>query len=229
MAMSPPVTIAILSVTGILGPSVLQAIAEHPRALDVRIRVLTRPMSAEKAHTIVAEYPTLYLTVHAIDYAGEGGGEPARGGFGLLPGFIAQDAVARAAKAAGVRLFVPSEFGAPTHSMPLDSENYILGKRYHHDLLRRLELPYLLVYTGMLPQTEPAPTPLPPLTAAEPIPLGQPPFETTRYHVATYLMQLLLDRGVEAVAGGIYVIRGLRRDRGIVSSETGKTEWVLDV
>lgn len=78
---------------------------------------------------------------------------------GLLPGFIAQDIVAKAAKIAGVKLFVPShvslpvsrpspeqlhrrsEYGAPTHSIPLDSEYYIVGKRHHHELLRKLDLP----------------------------------------------------------------------------------------
>lgn len=219
--------------------------------LDVRIRILTRPTSAEKAHTIAERYPTLYLTVHAIDYTGEETGlEAALRGVdivlstvgddsgltsedvahtGLLPGFIAQDAVARAAKVAGVRLFVPSEYGAPTHAIPLDSDYYTIGKRYHHDLLRELGLPYVLVYAGMFAPTEPTPTPLPPLTAEAPIPLRDPPFETTRYHVATYIVQLFLDRGADAVAGGIYVIRGLRRDRGILSAKTGKTEWVLDV
>ncbi|KAJ7865180.1 hypothetical protein B0H14DRAFT_419199 [Mycena olivaceomarginata] len=251
--MSAPLTIAILGATGTLGPSLLQAIADHPKVLDARIRILTRPTSAEKAHTLAARYPTLYLTVHAVDYTGakaETGLAVALRGvdvvlsavgddsgltrkdvahLGLLPGFIAQDAVACAAKAAGVKLFVPSEFGAPTHSMALNSESYIVGKRYHHDFLRKLELPYMLVYAGMFPEIEPAPAPLPQLSPEDPIPLGQPPFETSRYHVAAYIVQLLLDRGVEAVAGGIYVIRGLRRDHGAVSAETGKTEWILDV
>ncbi|KAJ7631588.1 hypothetical protein DFH06DRAFT_698142 [Mycena polygramma] len=249
--MSAPITIAILGASGTLGPSLLQALADHPRALEVRIRILTRPRSAEKAHTLAEKYPTLYLTVHPIDYVGtETGLDAALHGVdvvlstvgddsgltredvahtGLLPGFLAQDAVARAAKAAGVRLFVPSEYGTPTHSMALDSDSFVVGKRYHHDLLRELGLPYMLVYAGMFPPTEPPATPLPPLTAENPIPLGAPPFETTRYHVAAYVIQLLIDRGVDAVAGGIFVIRGLRRDRGEVLVETGKTQWVLDV
>jgi nucleoside-diphosphate-sugar epimerase len=131
-SMSAPLTIAILGATGTLGPSLLQAIADHPKVLDARIRILTRPTSAEKAHTLAARYPTLYLTVHAVDYTGaeaETGLAAALRGVdvvlsavgddsgltrkdvahsGLLPGFIAQDAVARAAKAAGVKLFVPS-------------------------------------------------------------------------------------------------------------------------
>ncbi|KAK7031968.1 NAD(P)-binding protein [Favolaschia claudopus] len=147
---------------------------------------------------------------------------------GLLPGFLAQDGIARAAKKAGVKLFVPSEFGAPTHSMSLDSDNYIVGKRIHHDLLRELELPCLLIYAGMFPEVEPSVTPLPAFTAEDPIPLGSPPFETTRYHVAAYIVELLLHRGVETVANTVHVIRGVRRDIALVS-EAGRTEWVPDV
>ncbi|KAJ7089022.1 hypothetical protein C8R43DRAFT_296511 [Mycena crocata] len=252
--MSTPVTIAILGGSSLLSLALLQAFSTHPRVLDVRIRILTRPASAEKVHIMIAQYPTLYLTVHAIDYSAaevDTGLDAALRGVdvvistvgddsgltrkdvkhsGLLPGFIAQDKVARAAKAAGVRLFIPSEYGAPTHLLVVDSDVYIVGKRYHHDMLRKLELPFLLVYAGMFPESEPAATPLPSLTADAPIPLGDPPFETTRYHLATYIVQLLLDRGdVDAVAGEIYVLRGLRRERGVVRHETGKTEWVLDV
>ncbi|KAJ7796103.1 hypothetical protein B0H14DRAFT_3551821 [Mycena olivaceomarginata] len=232
--MSAPLTIAILGATGTLGPSLLQAIADHPKVLDARIRILTRPTSAEKAHTLAGRYPTLYLTVHAVDYSGAEA-ETALRAVDVVLSAVGDDSgmrFAHAAKAAGVKLFVPSEFGAPTHSMALNSESYIVGKRYHHDFLRKLELPYMLVYAGMFPEIEPtpsAPAPLPQLSPEDPIPLGQPPFETSRYHVAAYIVQLLLDRGVEAVAGGIYVIRGLRRDRGAVSAETGKTEWILDV
>ncbi|KAJ7751362.1 hypothetical protein B0H16DRAFT_1548185, partial [Mycena metata] len=242
--MAAPLTIAILGATGDLGSHLLCAISEHPRAQDVRLRILTRPTSAEKAHNVVAQYPTLYVTVHAIDYSGtELGLHAALHGVdvvlsavrddsdltrqdvkhsGLLPGFLAQDTVARAAKAAGVRLFVPSEYGSPTHLMSLDSDSYVVGKRFHQELLREFQLPYLLVYSGSFPEIEPAATPLPQQSAEAPIALGEPPFETTRAHLASYVIELLLDRGVDSVAGGIYVLRGLRRDRAIVFAETGK-------
>ncbi|KAJ6564173.1 hypothetical protein B0H19DRAFT_1219728 [Mycena capillaripes] len=221
--MSAPITIAILGASGTLGPFLLQAIAAHPKAQEVRLRILTRPTSTEKAHTLAAQYLTLYLTVHPIDYtAAETGldaalrgvdvvisavGDDSRLRFpdvvhtGFLPGSLAQDAVARAAKAAGVRLFVPSEYGAPTHSIPLDSESFVVGKRHHHELLRQLQLPYVLIYAGKFTPTDPALTPLPPCIAEAPIPLSDPPFETARCHVAAYIIQLILDRGVEAVAG----------------------------
>ncbi|KAJ6514116.1 hypothetical protein DFH09DRAFT_1264813 [Mycena vulgaris] len=249
----PPLTVAILGASGTLGTHLLHALSAHPNAPDVRIRVLTRPTSAEKAHTVAAPHGNLYLTVNVIDYEaaeGETGLEAALHGVdvvvsavgddsgltgkdvvhtGLLPGFIAQDAVAHAAKAAGAKLFVPSEYGTPTHLLPLDSTNFVVGKRHHIELLRTLKLPHLLVYSGAFPPTEPTPTPLPELCADAPLPLGKPPFETTRHHLATYIVHLLLDRGVDAVAGGMYMLRGVRRDRGVVVAETGKTEWVLDV
>jgi hypothetical protein len=46
-----------------------------------------------------------------------------------------------------------------------------------------------------------APTPLPPLTGEAPIPLGVLPFETTRYHLASYIIELILDRGVNRIRG----------------------------
>jgi hypothetical protein len=46
-----------------------------------------------------------------------------------------------------------------------------------------------------------APTPLPPLTGEAPIPLGVLPFETTRYHLASYIIELILDRGVDRIRG----------------------------
>jgi hypothetical protein len=70
-----------------------------------------------------------------------------------------------------------------------------------------------------LPDRGRVPTPLPASSATDPIPLPDPPFETTRHHVATYVVELLLDRCAEAVTGGIYVIRGLRRDRALVDRE----------
>ncbi|KAJ7712026.1 hypothetical protein B0H16DRAFT_1626470 [Mycena metata] len=249
--MSPSLNIAILGASGTLGPFILQAISAHPNASTVCLRILARPTSVGRVKILVEQHADLDLTVHVIDYTNGGAGlDSALQGVdvvisavgddsgltkkdvkhtGLLPGFITQDTVAKAAKAAGVKLFVPSEYGAPTHSIPLDSESYIVGKRLHHDLLRKLGLPFLLVYSGSFPETEPPVTPLPLQSTEAPIPLGEPPFETTRYHLAAYIVQLLFDHGIDAVGGGIYVLRGLRRDKGLISEETGKTEWVLDV
>ncbi|KAJ7458743.1 hypothetical protein B0H11DRAFT_2060844 [Mycena galericulata] len=186
MSQSAPLTIAILGASGTLGPFLLQALAAHPMATDVHIRVLTRPASLQKVHNITEAYGNLHLTVHAIDYSATDAdtslGAALRGvdvvvsavkdvaHTGLLPGFIAQDTVARTAKTAGVRLFVPSEYGAPTHTIGLDSPHYVVGKRHHIELLRTLKLPYLLMYSGAFSPTEPCVLRTPPLLLTPPSP-----------------------------------------------------------
>ncbi|KAA1474004.1 NAD-P-binding protein [Dentipellis sp. KUC8613] len=62
--------------------------------------------------------------------------------------FTAQDAVAVASKAAGVRLFVPSEFGGRSDEEKVAA---LAIKANFHARLRELGLPYLLVYTGSFP------------------------------------------------------------------------------
>ncbi|KAJ6483390.1 hypothetical protein C8R45DRAFT_1149391 [Mycena sanguinolenta] len=244
--MSAPPTLAILGASGTLGSFLLQALSMHSNSRHVPIHILTRPASTNKVQTLASHHPNLRITIHPIDYTADENTEleaALRGvdvvislvgddsgltskdvkHTGFFPGFITQDKVARAAKAVGVKLFAPSEYGSPTHLIASDAQTYVVGKRHHHDLLRSLELPYLLVYSvGAFKD----PTPLPPLSATDPIALGDPPFETTRHHLATYIIHLLLDRGVDEVAGGIYVLRGVRRDKGLIVE--GKTEWILD-
>ncbi|KAJ7038564.1 hypothetical protein C8F04DRAFT_1088653 [Mycena alexandri] len=224
--MSPSLNIALLGASGTMGPFILQAISAHPNVSNVCVRILVRPTSVGKVEILAEKHTDLDLTVHVIDYTSEwsrtrrsasgcgcchlvqsetipGSRRRTFKHTGLLPGFIAQDTVAKAAK-----------LPAPTHSIPLDSESYIIGKRHHHDFLRELGLPFVLVYSGTFTETEPPSTPLPPQSTEAPIPLGEPPFETTRYHLRP--------------TSGTYVLRGLRRDEGLVS-EMGKTQWVLDL
>ncbi|KAJ7280587.1 hypothetical protein C8J57DRAFT_1299654 [Mycena rebaudengoi] len=251
MSAPAPVTLAILGASGDLGGSLVKAISEHPKANQVALRILSRPSSGEKARDVAAQHAGLATAVYPIDYTGpttdsdlaaalqgvdivisavgddSGSTSEDVAHTGLLPGFLAQDQVARAAQKAGVKLFVPSEYGSPTHAISRDSGAFILGKLYHHDLLRELGLLYLLVYSGMFPKEEPSPTPLP--VSTKDIPLGEPPFETTRFHVASYITHLVLDRHLEDLSGGIFVIRGLKRDKGTVDPETGKTRWAADV
>lgn len=60
-------------------------------------------------------------------------------------GFAVQPALAQASKKAGVKLFVPSEFGIDT---TLITQGFLLGKKNFHQALRDLGLPYLLVSNG---------------------------------------------------------------------------------
>jgi uncharacterized protein YbjT (DUF2867 family) len=137
--MSRPLTIAILGASGTIGPFLLQALSLHPNSTEVHIRILARPQSVERVNTLAGQYASLSLAVHIIDYTGTATElNAALNGVdvvisavgddsgltskdvkhsGLLPGFIAQDTVARAAKTAGVKLFVPSYVSLPA-SLP---------------------------------------------------------------------------------------------------------------
>jgi uncharacterized protein YbjT (DUF2867 family) len=61
------------------------------------------------------------------------------------PALGLQVGIAEAAKEAGVKLFVPSEFGAVTEG---ETEGLFGAKAGIHNHLRTLGLPYALFYTG---------------------------------------------------------------------------------
>jgi len=61
-------------------------------------------------------------------------------------GVQAQPALARAAKEAGVKFFVPSEYGIPATA---SRDGPFPTKAYFRDYLEELGLPYTLVHTGM--------------------------------------------------------------------------------
>lgn len=64
-----------------------------------------------------------------------------------VPGKGVQDqvAAATAAKAASVKLFVPTEFGLPTQNA---IKGILLQKKNFQEKLRELDLPYSLFFTG---------------------------------------------------------------------------------
>jgi uncharacterized protein YbjT (DUF2867 family) len=120
-------SLAILGATGNLGEQLLAAIARDPRAKPLDIRILTRPSPWQ-----IPVDPGLNVSLHQITYntrnthasllkalkgvdvvisaVGDDSGLTSRdvANSGELPGFKAQDEVARAAKEAGVKLFVPA-------------------------------------------------------------------------------------------------------------------------
>jgi putative NADH-flavin reductase len=125
--MSPCRSIAILGATGNFGEQILAALSQHPRAKSLDIRILTRPSPWQ-----IPVDPSLNISLYQITYntrgthaalldaltgvdvvisaVGDDSGLTSREvkNSGALPGFKAQDQVATAAKAAGVKLFVPS-------------------------------------------------------------------------------------------------------------------------
>jgi hypothetical protein len=66
-------------------------------------------------------------------------------------GFAQQPALAKAAKASGVKLIVPSEWGGNTLDEP--AESFLRGKRDFRESLPGLGLPYLAVFTGPFSDT----------------------------------------------------------------------------
>lgn len=125
--MSPYRSLAILGATGSLGEQLLAALAHHPRAKTLDIRILTRPSPWN-----IPVDPVLNVSVYQITYntpetrtelleallgvdvvisvVGDDSGLTSRDvkSSAELPGFRAQDLVARVAKEAGVKLFVPA-------------------------------------------------------------------------------------------------------------------------
>jgi len=61
-------------------------------------------------------------------------------------GFPLQDELAKAAKEAGVKLFVPSEYGNDTDTF--DESSWLFFKKQVHTELEKLQLPYALYFTG---------------------------------------------------------------------------------
>lgn len=60
-----------------------------------------------------------------------------------------QKCLARAAKEAGVKIFVPSEYGGETHKT--EGQVYFLAKKGIQEYLEEIKLPYTLFYTGSSP------------------------------------------------------------------------------
>ena len=58
-----------------------------------------------------------------------------------------QEALARASKEAGVKIFVPSDYGAPAEGS--DRPVFVQKKQFKNKFLRELGLPYAMFYTGL--------------------------------------------------------------------------------
>ncbi|KAL7413964.1 hypothetical protein BDY24DRAFT_386988 [Mrakia frigida] len=98
------------------------------------------------------ELIALGVTVKEVDYDSPSSLAAALEGVEVVvstlagPGFGAQVPLAEASKAAGVQLFVPSEFGNNTIGLPSTSPLY--GKTALQTKLKELELPSLLLFPG---------------------------------------------------------------------------------
>ncbi|GAA6008545.1 hypothetical protein JCM10207_007154 [Rhodosporidiobolus poonsookiae] len=130
-----------LAGVGNLGSHVLDALLANG---SFAVTVLTRA-SSDKT------FPA-GVNVQRVDYDDEAQLEAAvKGVDAVVSTLMARDAQAvliRAAKKAGVKLFVPGEFGNAPVKNGLEKHPALLGKVKTQELLKELELPAILVYPG---------------------------------------------------------------------------------
>ncbi|KAI0321735.1 NAD-P-binding protein [Amylostereum chailletii] len=110
--------------------------------------ILTR---ADSSNPEVEKFATQGAKVISVDYNDQASLTKALAGVDVLVSTIAGPALpiqvplAEAAKAAGVQLFVPSEFGNPTEGI---KEGIFTHKSNMHAKLREIGIPYTLVFNG---------------------------------------------------------------------------------
>jgi len=135
---------AIAGVGGI-GSFITEHLAKQP---GVKVIALTRKGSAKDLPANV--------TAHEVDYADEASVVAALKGVQVVVsalsggGLAVQPALADAAKKAGVKLFVPSEYGIATSGF---TEGLLAGKAKVHKHLKEIGLPYTLFFTGFFSDT----------------------------------------------------------------------------
>jgi uncharacterized protein YbjT (DUF2867 family) len=94
--------------------------------------------------------------VHPVDYSNKQSIKTALAGIDVVISTISgralgvQPAIAEAAKEAGVKLFIPSEFGGPTEGA---TEGLFGAKAKIQDQLKAVGIPYALIYTGPFADT----------------------------------------------------------------------------
>ncbi|BGP31462.1 hypothetical protein JCM10296v2_003226 [Rhodotorula toruloides] len=127
--------------------------------------ILPELLNAGLATTVVtrkdskrdSSFPT-GVVVKAVDYASLSSLVDALKGVDVVIATLtdrdAQVALVKAAKEAGVKLFVPGEFGNPTTNIKQSEVHPIMyGKKQIQDLLKSVGLPALLVFNGPFPDT----------------------------------------------------------------------------
>ncbi|KAH7921963.1 NAD(P)-binding protein [Leucogyrophana mollusca] len=136
---------AVVGGNGIIGKPVIQGLLAH----NVSVLILTRPSSS-------ATFPSGAKVVQ-VDYSDEPAVASAlrENGVEVLvstlgsQGLDFQTSLAKASKAAGVKLFVPSEYGMPTEG---GTDGFVLQKSNFAAKLREIGLPSLRLYNGLFMQ-----------------------------------------------------------------------------
>ncbi|GAA6035822.1 hypothetical protein JCM8097_005723 [Rhodosporidiobolus ruineniae] len=130
----------VLAGAGNLGSFFLEELTKS----DFAVTVLSRPSST-------STFPPS-VTVKHVDYSDETALiEAVKGADAVISTLSALDSQAnlvRAAKKAGIKLFVPSEFGNPTSKLGPKDHPALYGKTQAQELLKQLELPSIFVFSG---------------------------------------------------------------------------------
>ncbi|KAA1469127.1 NAD-P-binding protein [Dentipellis sp. KUC8613] len=147
-------TFAVAGIGSLGGPIAEELLKQKAAGQITDVILLTR---ASSNNTIATHLATLGARLVAVDYTSLASLTAALTGTDVLLSTVShlqlhvQPLLARAAQAAGVRLFAPSEYGAPTDGPAADVPGVLQTKRALHTTLRELGLPYVLTFTGAFP------------------------------------------------------------------------------
>ncbi|EGN92668.1 hypothetical protein SERLA73DRAFT_190662 [Serpula lacrymans var. lacrymans S7.3] len=135
-------TVAVAGAGPNLGLPIVRALLAH----NLSVIVLVRPSSTRElpagTRVVAVDYSdvlaaTSVLREHHVDVVVSAVSSE---------GLLSQMPLAQAAKAAGVKLFVPPEFGMPTEG---GTEGFALAKSQFVDYLKSIGLPFARVYCGL--------------------------------------------------------------------------------
>ncbi|KAA1475518.1 NAD-P-binding protein [Dentipellis sp. KUC8613] len=151
--MTPFKSFAIAGI-GSVGAPLAEELLKQRGAGKVReVVLLTRSLSQSSNNKTLERLASHGARIAEVDYASEESIIAALHGVTVVISTVShmqlhvQPTLATAAKKAGVRLFVPSEYGDPTD---VAETGVLKVKRDFHATLRELDLPYLLTFTGPL-------------------------------------------------------------------------------
>ncbi|KAH7921161.1 NAD(P)-binding protein [Leucogyrophana mollusca] len=133
---------AVVGAGNTIGIPIVHALLSH----NVPVVVLTRPSSSSKGLPAAATIaPVDYFNVGAVSHILKAHKVDVLVSTLAFEGFPAQKPLADACKEAGVKLFVPSEFGMPTEGA---TDGMLLYKSQTVAHLRSIGLPSLRLYNG---------------------------------------------------------------------------------
>ncbi|KAG8731882.1 hypothetical protein FRC11_001811 [Ceratobasidium sp. 423] len=149
--MSDVKVIAAAGATGYVGRPVVD---ELLKAGTFEIRILTRKSGVDGE--VVQGFKTRGASVHGVSYDDEGELAEVLKGVDVVLSTLsaggitdAQPNLLRASKKAGVKLFIPSEFGDPFEGE--EEAEIFRAKRELHKLAIELEMPIAVILTGLFP------------------------------------------------------------------------------